>query len=215
MKSAEVWNCCWSVDDQVEHLRLDRRVEAGRGLVEDEERRVLRERHRDQDALLHPARELVRIACHDRLGIGDLHVRERLACPLAPPPPSGAPDAEDLRDLLPDPDRRVQRRARVLVDHRDCVRAELPQLARREPSTSRPSDLDRAAAARGRSAAGSRRPRARPSTCRSPTRRRGRRTRSARIESDRSEITCQVAASDAVGDVEVANLERGSGTVAA
>ena len=69
------------VGDQVEHLRLDRRVEAGRRLVEDQERRVLGERHRDQDALLHPARELVRIAGHHRLGIGDLHLRERLVSP--------------------------------------------------------------------------------------------------------------------------------------
>ena len=46
--------------DQVEHLRLDGRVEPGRRLVEDQQRRVLGERHRDHDALLHAARELVR-----------------------------------------------------------------------------------------------------------------------------------------------------------
>jgi hypothetical protein len=50
--------------DEVEHLGLDRRVEPGRGLVEDEQRRVLGEGHRDDDALLHAAGELVRIAAH-------------------------------------------------------------------------------------------------------------------------------------------------------
>ena len=67
------------VRDEIEHLGLDRRVEAGRRLVEDQQRRVLGERHRDHDALLHPARELVRVAAHHRAGVGDLHARERLA----------------------------------------------------------------------------------------------------------------------------------------
>ena len=61
--------------DEVEHLGLDRRVEAGGGLVEDQQRRVLGERHRDHDALLHAAGELMRVAAHDARGIGDLHLR--------------------------------------------------------------------------------------------------------------------------------------------
>jgi hypothetical protein len=66
--------------DEVEHLSLDGGVEARRRLVEDEKRRVLRQGHRDDDALLHPSRELVGIAAHDALGIGDLHlVQHRLA----------------------------------------------------------------------------------------------------------------------------------------
>ena len=50
--------------DQVEHLGLDGRVERGRRLVEDQQRRLGGERHRDHDALEHAARELVRIAVH-------------------------------------------------------------------------------------------------------------------------------------------------------
>ena len=42
------------VRDEVEYLGLDGCIEAGRGLVQDQQRRVLRERHRDHDALLHP-----------------------------------------------------------------------------------------------------------------------------------------------------------------
>ena len=50
--------------DEVEDLRLDRRVEAGRRLVEDQERGILGERHRDHDPLLHAAGELMRVAAH-------------------------------------------------------------------------------------------------------------------------------------------------------
>ena len=72
--------------DEIEHLRLDRRVETGRRLVEDQQRGVLGERHRDHDALLHAARELVRIAAHHARRVGDLHPDERVAgalCRLA------------------------------------------------------------------------------------------------------------------------------------
>ena len=66
MKRTAVSQLRLELRDEVEHLGLDGRVEAGRGLVEDQQRRVLRERHRDHDALLHAARELVRIAAHHR-----------------------------------------------------------------------------------------------------------------------------------------------------
>ena len=52
--------------DEVEHARLDRRVEPGRRLVEDQQLRVRGERDGDDDALLHPARQLVRVALDDR-----------------------------------------------------------------------------------------------------------------------------------------------------
>ena len=50
---------------EVEHLGLDRRVETGGRLVEHQQLRVAGQRHRDDDALQHPARQLVRIATHD------------------------------------------------------------------------------------------------------------------------------------------------------
>ena len=61
--------------DEIEDARLDGRIEAGGRLVEDQKLRVRRQRDRDDDALLHPAGELVRIALEDRLGIGDLDPR--------------------------------------------------------------------------------------------------------------------------------------------
>ena len=55
----------WSDADEVEHARLDRGVEPGRRLVEDEQLRVGRQRDGDDDALLHAARQLVRVALGD------------------------------------------------------------------------------------------------------------------------------------------------------
>ena len=58
--------------DEVEDARLDGRIEAGRGLVEDEQLRVRGQRDGDDDALLHPARELMGIALEDAFRVGDL-----------------------------------------------------------------------------------------------------------------------------------------------
>ena len=49
--------CVVEVHEQVEHLELVREVEVGRGLVEQQDRRVLRERHRDPGALALAAAE--------------------------------------------------------------------------------------------------------------------------------------------------------------
>ena len=73
------------VRDEVEHLGLHGGVEARGRLVEDQQRRVRGQRHGDHDALQHAARELVRVPAHDRLGIGDLHLRQRLARPAGAP----------------------------------------------------------------------------------------------------------------------------------
>ena len=53
---------------EVEDLRLDGGVEAGRRLVQHQQRRVVGQRHRDDDALLHAAGKLVRIPAHDAAG---------------------------------------------------------------------------------------------------------------------------------------------------
>ena len=63
---------------EVEHLGLDGGVEAGGRLVEHEQLRVAGERHGDHDPLLHPARELVRIALHDPHRVGDANAPQRV-----------------------------------------------------------------------------------------------------------------------------------------
>ena len=145
MKRTLVWNSWRSADDEVEHLRLDGGVEAGRRLVEDQQRRVLGQRHRDHDALLHAARELVRVAPHDAVRVGDLHLAQHLPRPLVRPLGILAGDHEHLGHLVADPDRRVQRPARVLVDHRDLRGAQLAHLRLAQVREVLAGDLDRAA----------------------------------------------------------------------
>jgi len=113
--------------DEVEHLGLHRRVEARGGLVEDQELRVAGQRHRDHGALLHAAGELVGIALHHALGVGDAHAAQRLDGALAGLVLRGAEDGERLRDLPAHLDRGVERLPRVLVDHRDAAGAQLAQ----------------------------------------------------------------------------------------
>ena len=114
--------------DEVENLGLDGRVQAGRRLVEDEERRVRRKRHRDHDALLRAAGELVGVAAHDAVGIGDLNLPQHLARPVEGFVLRGAHELEDLGDLVADTDRRVQRGSRILVDHRQGRSSQSPHL---------------------------------------------------------------------------------------
>ncbi len=116
------------VRDELEHLRLDGGVEARGGLVEDEKRGVGGERHRDDHPLLHAARELMRVALHDRARVGDLHLAEHLLGPLGGLLALAPEHLEHLGDLAPDADRGVQSTTGVLVDHRDRARSDLAEL---------------------------------------------------------------------------------------
>ena len=113
--------------DEIEDLGLDRRIEARRRLVEDQQLGLFRERHRDHDALLHAAGELMRVAPEDARGVGDLDLDERLAGTLHRFLRGHAEHREGLGDLRSDPQARVQRGAGVLVDHRDRLGVVLAQ----------------------------------------------------------------------------------------
>jgi hypothetical protein len=106
--------------DEVEDLGLDRRVEARGRLVEDEQCGVLRQRHGDHHALLHAARELVGVALHDAARIGDLDLGQHLPGAVLRLRVGRAGDRVRLSHLVADADRRVQRAAGVLIDHRDA-----------------------------------------------------------------------------------------------
>ena len=67
------------VADGLEHARLRRDVEAGRRLVAHDHARAVGERHRDRDALLLAARELVRVALEERVVARQRDLLERLA----------------------------------------------------------------------------------------------------------------------------------------
>jgi hypothetical protein len=114
--------------NEVEHARLDGRIEPGRRLVEDEQLRVLGECHRDDHSLLHATGELVRVAPHDALGVGDLDSLECGESTVACAPGILTKYGERLDDLRADLRRRVECCARVLVDHRGMLHAETAQV---------------------------------------------------------------------------------------
>ena len=121
------------VDDQLleqrEDLGLDGDVEGRGGLVSDQQPRLTRQRHRDQRPLPHPPAELVRVVLQasPRVGYADpleqlLRLRHRLLARQA------AMALHHLGDLDPDRHHRVQRRQRVLKDHRDVTTAAVSHL---------------------------------------------------------------------------------------
>src|SRR6185436_7614951 len=63
--------------EQLEDLALDRHVERGRRLVGDQELRLAGQRHRDHDALLLAARELVRVRREAPLRLGHADLGEQ------------------------------------------------------------------------------------------------------------------------------------------
>ena len=66
-----------------------------------------------------PPGELVRVAAHDSLRVGDLHFVQHLLAAVQRLLLRDAEELEDLGELRPDSDGRVQGRGRVLVDHRE------------------------------------------------------------------------------------------------
>jgi hypothetical protein len=112
--------------DEVEDLGLDRHVERRRRLVGDDQLGVVDERHGDHHALAHAARELVRVGVHAPSRLGNADEAEHLDGAVARLRLGHvAVGADRLHELVADLVERVQRRQRVLEDHRDVVAAEL------------------------------------------------------------------------------------------
>src|SRR2546426_112239 len=112
------------VAQEVQVLRLDREIEAGRRLVGDEQARLARDRDRPDDALAHPARELMGILAHARLGRRDADRLQQLLRPAPGAAPARAiVDPDRLGDLVAPPEERGQRRHRVLQGHGDAPAA--------------------------------------------------------------------------------------------
>ena len=127
--------------DQLQDFGLHGHVERGRRLVGDQEFRVVGDRHRDHHALPLPAGELMRILLEPRLRLGDAHflqeverAGERLLLGQA------LMQDDRLGDLAADPIDRVQRRHRLLEDHRDAVAADVEHLPLAELVDARPRE---------------------------------------------------------------------------
>ena len=116
--------------DQVHHGLLRGDVEAGGGLVSDQQLRPAGQRQRDDDALAHAARQLERIGVIALLRPCDAHLLEDGDGLLGLVVGAGLGVlAQHVLDLVPDLADRVQGRARVLKDHRDLAPAQVAHLA--------------------------------------------------------------------------------------
>ena len=115
--------------EQLEDLRLDGHVERRRRLVGDQDVRIAGERHRDHRALAHAARELVRVVVDALLGVRDADLAQELDG--APPRVASSESSSWVMIAStiwsPTVVHRVQRRHRVLEDHRDLVAAYVAQ----------------------------------------------------------------------------------------
>ena len=119
-------------DDQVHHRFLRGDVEAGGRLVRDQKLRIAGQRQRDYHALAHAARQFERIGVIAFAGTGDLDRLQCLDCLFA-----AIADhrllhmlAQHVLDLVADLADRIERRARILEDHRDLAAAQVAHLAR-------------------------------------------------------------------------------------
>ena len=118
------------LDDELHHGLLGGHVEAGGRLVGDQQLRPAGERQRDHDALAHAARQLERIGVVALARPRDPHLvedldrlfgqrRRRPTCDVL---------QQHVLDLAADLADRVERRARVLEDHRDFAPAQIAHL---------------------------------------------------------------------------------------
>ena len=131
--------------DQMEDLRLCRHVQRRRRLVGNQQFRVQRQRHRDHRPLPLPAAELMRKRPHQTRRIRQVHAVQQLDDPRpSRRRPELGVDAQHLGDLPPDPVQRVQRRHRLLKDHRDPRPAGCPHRRRGRRHQVLPLEQDRA-----------------------------------------------------------------------
>ncbi len=129
MKTIAEFMAMAQLADEVEHRRLDGDVEAGRRLVHDEERGLGDQRHGDDDALLLPARELVRVALQHGCGVGQVDLAEDGKGAGARFLGADAlMDHRHFHELPADRHDRVEAAHRVLIDHGDAAAAQHAQL---------------------------------------------------------------------------------------
>ena len=133
------------VEDQVEDLRLDGHIERRRGLVGDQQFRLERQCHGDHHPLCHPTRHLVGIETGASPRIWDPHLGEHCHRLLLANLVRHVPmDFVNLGDLPADLVHRVERRSRLLEDHRYPVAPQLGHLVARHAGQVAPVEHDAA-----------------------------------------------------------------------
>ena len=166
---------------KIEDLRLDGHVERGRRLVGDQELGPAGERHRDHDPLAHAARKLVGIGARPARRIGNADFGQKLD---DAPAALGAIEVEvglqRFADLKADGEARIERRHRLLEDHRHVLAGEPAPLIGASSTGDRRRRRPCGRRRRSRPEAGGPSPPASPPTCRSRIRRRSPALRCAR-----------------------------------
>ncbi len=121
------------VGHEVKHHRLRRHVQRGRRLIHDEQCGVGHQRHGDHAALEHPARELMRVTAHDRLGVGHGDLGQHLGDPAQRLRFVHAEVlTSHLRELSTDDYRRVEGAEGALVHDADARAPEGSKLSLRQ-----------------------------------------------------------------------------------
>ena len=115
--------------DQRDNAGFHRDVERRRRLVEDQELRIRQKRHRDDDALLLAAAQLMGIGAHDAVGIRQAHRLDHVEGATAGFVARDlVVDQRHFHELPADEHRRIERGHRLLIDHGDLRAADGAEL---------------------------------------------------------------------------------------
>ena len=132
-----------NVADQLQDLRLGGHVECGRRLVRDQDRGLERQGHGDHHPLPLPARKPERILMIHELRIGQTHFSQQVDGAAATRfRGADAMRRHDLGDLRAHGHQRIERRERVLKDHRHNPAAQVAQLVGRHADDVHPVQVD-------------------------------------------------------------------------
>ena len=132
------------IRQQIQDLRLHRHVQGRRRLVRDQQVRVVDERHRDHRPLPHPTRELMRILIEPPRRLRNTHPAQHVHRPAAGLASAGLRMMHPVR-LSDLPTHRVvgvQRRQRILEDHRHVPAPQPPHLLLTQPHQLTPTHRD-------------------------------------------------------------------------
>jgi hypothetical protein len=132
--------------DFLEDSRLGDYVQSSRGFVKNDETGPSGKSSGDGNTLLLTTRQLVREPTKELPVCRKMHTLERLREHLVNLSPA-VPQANQLRDLIADPYRRVQRRTGILRDIRHELRTESPQFPLRSANQLLPADANAAGGA--------------------------------------------------------------------
>ena len=118
------------VANQRENLLLGGDVERRGRLIRNQQLRLQHQRHRNHDALALAARQPVGIGCENALDLGQPHLLHHFEdAPASRPRIEIGVDAQHFVDLAAYRHHRIERRHRLLKDHRHGGGAQLPQAA--------------------------------------------------------------------------------------